>query len=432
MARTDVHQWDGDPKRITAPITTFGRTAKPTDVALSLREVMAAVYRYIGSTGANDGDYLVYDAATKSIKAATGPAASVQSVDGRTGAVTLSDLYLGINAKAADSNLLDGLDSSSFINTSGGQTINGPLTLAGRMTAVNMSVIGVGSDQSYIDFFKTDGTTRIGRVGFTDSSTNHMYLSSEIAADTIVVLTKDSSGISRYVMRAGGPTPYASLYYGGAEKFKTINNGVQIIGHAYPNSDNTYDLGASTLQYRSAFVTNYHVNAANGSGIKFWRSDSYKIYMAADTYTGLGSPTETDSSPDYNLYFRMTNGAARGWVFYNDSASATPAMQITGVGNAYLRGDGRANDWIATSDRRIKSNIERIDRALARLRSVTGCTFDKKGANYRMAGVIAQDVEEALPEAVVDGKVKAVSAQAMIGLLVEAVKELEQRVEALQ
>ena len=329
MARTDVSQWDADPRQITAPITTSGRTTKPTDVSLSLREVMAAVYRYIGDIQANDGDLLIYDLASKSIKStppsSVGP---VSSVDGRTGAVTLSDLYLGITAKAADSDLLDGHDSTYFINTAGGQTINGTLVTTGSITTkTQLKIKGTGTGTgniSAVEFHESNGTTRKGYIGDASSSNSDIYLASTVNSALVRIQTPNSGGANKTGIAVGGTTPYVRLYHNGGERLRTTSGGITVTG------------------------------------------------------------------------------------------------------------SGTATDWIATSDRRIKSNIERIDRALHRLRAVTGCTFDKKGASYRMAGVIAQDVEEALPEAVVDGKVKAVSAQAMIGLLVEAVKELEQRVEALQ
>ena len=287
------------------------------------------------------------------------------------------------------------------------------------------------ANSSWLGFYESNGSVRDAYIGIGSTSNSNLYLRTEKAGSSTVIRSKGSDSVLRTAASFGGANGECHLYYKSSEKFRTDPNGIRILGHTYPNVNNTYDLGASTLQYRAVYALNYAVNAGSGYGIRFWRSDKYKIYMAQRTYTGLSNPTEVDTTPDYNMYFRMTNGAARGWVFYNDSASSTPALQITGAGNAYLRGNGKAVDWIATSDRRIKQNIEPIEDALSRLRHVVGCTFDKEGATQRMAGVIAQDVEEALPEAVVDGKVKGVSPSGMVGLLVEAVKELDAKVEAL-
>lgn len=61
-----------------------------------------------------DGYVWTYDVASGGWLPKAVPSAPVASVDSRTGAVDLSDRYLGISAKAADSDLLDGIDSSGF------------------------------------------------------------------------------------------------------------------------------------------------------------------------------------------------------------------------------------------------------------------------------------------------------------------------------
>ncbi len=80
----------------------------------------------------------------------------------------------------------------------------------------------------------------------------------------------------------------------------------------------------------------------------------------------------------------------------------------------------------AASDIRVKDNIEPIEGALEKLNKLRGYTFNyKESPGERTAGVMAQDVEKVLPEAVVeiDG-VKHVNYNAIIGLLVSAVNEI--------
>ena len=82
------------------------------------------------------------------------------------------------------------------------------------------------------------------------------------------------------------------------------------------------------------------------------------------------------------------------------------------------------HDIVAFSDRRLKSNIERIEGALDKVCALGGYTFmmnDKPST-----GLIAQEVLEVLPEAVHGSEETQYSLAYgnMIGLLVEAVKEL--------
>lgn len=77
------------------------------------------------------------------------------------------------------------------------------------------------------------------------------------------------------------------------------------------------------------------------------------------------------------------------------------------------------------SDKRYKENIKPINNALEKLEKIEGVTFRYKENQEHSAGVIAQQVEEVLPEAVIekDG-IKYVKYDAIVGLLVSAIKEL--------
>lgn len=84
----------------------------------------------------------------------------------------------------------------------------------------------------------------------------------------------------------------------------------------------------------------------------------------------------------------------------------------------------------AFSDIRVKENIVPIDKALEKIDELTGSMFDYKGLKgARTGGVMAQDIEKVLPDAVTEVKgVKCVNMNAVIALLVNAVKELKAEV----
>jgi hypothetical protein len=117
-----------------------------------------------------------------------------------------------------------------------------------------------------------------------------------------------------------------------------------------------------------------------------------------------------------------------------------------GVGVNPSATDGRidaGNDIVAfsTSDKRLKENITPIANALEKVRSLTGVEFDWKeetksvhGYEGHDVGVIAQDVQAVLPEAVRtnDTGYLSVRYEKMIALLIEANKELANRVEQLE
>lgn len=88
----------------------------------------------------------------------------------------------------------------------------------------------------------------------------------------------------------------------------------------------------------------------------------------------------------------------------------------------------------AYSDERLKKNLEVIPDALAKLDSVRCMTFDRVDRELRQAGVIAQDIQQVLPEAVQvdqDGYLT-VAYGALVALAIKAIQELKQRVEDLE
>jgi len=110
-------------------------------------------------------------------------------------------------------------------------------------------------------------------------------------------------------------------------------------------------------------------------------------------------------------------------------------------------GDFHANgDVIAysttISDERLKENIVGIDGALDKVSQLNGYTFNYKADGKISAGVIAQEVEKVLPEAVSEKELplkaddgqeyKVVNYDALHGLMIEAIKELKAEVADLK
>ena len=141
------------------------------------------------------------------------------------------------------------------------------------------------------------------------------------------------------------------------------------------------------------------------------------------TFTsGLVAPLGTAAAPSYTFDGDTDTGMFRrgvddiGWA-----CAGVERMFLDNAGN--LTCDG---DVTGTSDRRLKKNLRPIDNALYKIMQLNGYTFERIGSSDRRVGVIAQEVEKVLPEAVrykSDGY-RTVAYGNMIGLLIEAIKEL--------
>ena len=91
-------------------------------------------------------------------------------------------------------------------------------------------------------------------------------------------------------------------------------------------------------------------------------------------------------------------------------------------------------DVTSISDVRTKENIQDIENGLSLVETLRGVWYHKIGEEDRKVGVIAQEVEEVLPEVVkTDAEgMKSVDYGKMVGVLIEAIKELKSEVDELK
>jgi len=118
----------------------------------------------------------------------------------------------------------------------------------------------------------------------------------------------------------------------------------------------------------------------------------------------------------------------------NDGGSTITALTLdmSAAGAATFNDSITAGaDITAFSDMRIKHDIQTIEGALAKVSDMRGVYF-KRNNGEAGTGVIAQEIENILPEVVKDGEYKSVAYGNMVGILIEAIKELKAEVEKLK
>ena len=131
------------------------------------------------------------------------------------------------------------------------------------------------------------------------------------------------------------------------------------------------------------------------------------------------------------------------------TSTTTGALQVVGgvgiKGDLWVGGNITSHKEItafygSTSDARLKTNITTIDNGLAKVLSLSGITYDwnelagARNSGLREAGVIAQEIQNVLPEAVIekDDGYLTVKYDRIIPLLIQAIKELSNEVEELK
>ncbi len=119
-------------------------------------------------------------------------------------------------------------------------------------------------------------------------------------------------------------------------------------------------------------------------------------------------------------------------IFYNSGnvgiGSISPTEKLEVVGNITASGD-----ITSTSDISLKENLETITNPIDKIKNLNGYTFNRIGHQKRSVGLVAQEVEKVLPEAVLgeDGN-KSLAYGNVVALLVETVKEQQNQIDELK
>lgn len=355
---------------------------------------------------------------------------------------------------------------------SGSGLTGGPITTSGILsvnagTGIIANTTGVHVNSAYIATLSPT-LTGTGASGVWNITSNYSYNVtqgfnsnwntdfSSTPAGTMILRGDTSSGSS-----TGGP--------GGTwwfqQNFRHTNAtnlwGVQV---AWGWEDN-----ANILRTRNI------TNGSYGGWVTYLNSNNYGSYalpLSGGTMTGAiysasgvtsiiigqqGGVTRGYLYNDPSGFGLLTSGG--GWavrVNYGSAGIYMPGSLGVGTDASGTTGEIRATNEVTAyySDKRLKTDIEKISNASDKLKSITGILYRNndlaKSFGFtkedRQVGVLAQDVADVLPEAVrhapfdiaQDGSSKSgenyltVKYELLVPLLVEALKEALERIEKLE
>ena len=130
----------------------------------------------------------------------------------------------------------------------------------------------------------------------------------------------------------------------------------------------------------------------------------------------------------------VTTGTTYYPLFVLGSGDQTPNIRTTATAFSY---DAEANtvtatNFNSTSDINLKTDVEVIQNSLQSISKIKGVSFSWKSNGKKSLGVIAQEVEAQYPELVTElNGEKTLNYNGLVGVLIEAVKELQEKVDNL-
>jgi hypothetical protein len=183
------------------------------------------------------------------------------------------------------------------------------------------------------------------------------------------------------------------------------------------NNENSVGVDLYTQRNRS----DEQVGSGNPSGgNKAWRLGIYAAnYTVLQNYVGISHW----NGSAWNIAFAISPEGNIGV----GTGTSGPTQKL------HVSGNVLANQYLHPSDERLKTNIRPV-KGFEIISGLLGVSFDWKADGKASAGVIAQDVEAVMPQAVTTGPdgMKSVEYDQLIAPLIEAVKELETRVRHLE
>jgi len=333
---------------------------------------------------------------------ATWSATAITSAFGGTGLTTFSSSNYALYSTSPSiltAGTLPVLAGGTGVTTSTGSGSNvlntSPTLVTPTLGAASASSLALGSALAV-----TYGGT--GVTSSTGSGSVVLNTSPSLVTPTLGAASATSLALGSALTVANGGTGQTSASSAFNALSPITTTGDLIIGTGV-NTSSRLGIGSSGYTLTSNGTTAaWAAPAASGATITPTTSNT--------TYYVIGTPST--SGTNTADYISNTNV-----ISFNASTGALTAVSM-----------------VSSSDERLKQDIETITDALTKVETMRGVTYLRNGK--KEIGVIAQEVERVIPEVVQTGEdeygYKSVAYGNMVGLLIEAVKELSAEVKALK
>ena len=320
----------------------------------------------------------------------------------------------------------------------GNVTVGGDLAVAGTVSYTNVTNLSVADTTIYVN----------RRVEAT--------ITNAVGDGTYVTYTADNNYSPGNIVSVTGSTP-SSFDITDVEIFSATPTGFVVEstntdtwvsgGTAYAKTESNVDMGLAGGYYDGSYAhTGIFRDATDNGTWKFFEGyipeaeieintgdPSFALApVAASNFIGpLQGNADTATILETSRSIAI-DGLVAGSILFDGSSDVTITTALN-VTDLTIPGTVTATDFNSTSDIILKDNIQPIVGALRTVNKLRVVTFNWKNNDDDAIGVIAQELEKVLPQLVHEGPdgIKRVSYYSLIPLLIEAVKELSNKVDKI-
>lgn len=293
--------------------------------------------------------------------------------------------------------IANSLTTSGFANIGGSLTVASSTTLNGNLAVVGNTTLNGnlnGNNASFANVYSP--VASFGNSSFTNISVSSNTTTANLTVNNISTFSGTATFNSTVV---AGFTPTATNH---------------VVNKAYADaaSIDKMPLGGGTFTGNFAMATTFPTIEFNDTNAAtFW-------IHCNDNLWGVVRPAG------------VNNKTWTGWAFNTDTAGNFNITSALNVGTTIYAG----GNITGFSDERLKKEIQTIKDSLEMVKKLRGVFFKFKETDKPGVGVIAQEVKEVLPQVVeqTDDGTLSVAYGNIVGVLIEAIKELSDKVESLE
>jgi hypothetical protein len=401
------------------------------------------------------------------------------------GKITTSQTFQNWFNKTND--LVDALADNVVTASPGGDTTTGSATLTGTITAANVvgsTKVSTDTIQAVTSNASVNFVSPLQVTGAAQTTSTFLFAAGPQTRYSTGTLSWDvgleDANPGAFIIDTGTGDPKFKLSTAGtltvpdATVTGTLTVGTLSIGSGGGGlstddiSEGSTNLYFTEARARGVFSGGDGINIATDGTISFDGEGELNTYKGNEFITTgsvsgdekafitgkrlinvpFGVLNSNWSGTDYEVLTWGPSGInVNGYGYFNDDvqvrdgdvevySGSTKVAQIDQSGNGIFLGDVTTNG--SFSDERLKENIVPLEKGLDTLEQIKTYTFNyKDGPQDTHPGVIAQELEQLVPEVVYDIEMeddtyKAVRYQQLVPILIKAIQDLSEKVNVLE